>query len=652
MNVRDGSFDVVIVAAPRVSHWPTAGARLLSQNCSQMGLEVGMFGGDIVRVRGVIPLPATGGLVLAEDAQGRVHRIVARAVVKFAPVSEMPDPFPGWWSEGLLPLSTARTLLKGAPSEGMFSWSPATAILGTGNAALRFGSRLLESGVPEVYAVESHVEWGAKRFSGWEVERRRFEILGGRMIEAKPVSITQKAPLLWELRLEDTHGIRILEVTRVVSAGPFGPTQGIREHPPGSSLFQIDQTAHAIRLEDIEGWIFEEERARLLAGRLTKRLMLGLDEPGRESLEKFYKKARIRLRRYARHLAQPFTPGYQGKWIAPQDAKFIRSYVGVPQLLLGTKPLASIECFEEIACNACEKACPESAIDFSRKGKSLIESACTACGICVEVCPSAAIPILRVQEDRSLSKVTLPWRGSRSWAVGEQASLLNRRGETLASGRVTAVFSSETNGVQRVELDVPTHLVWEARGLRRPRTDGSTSDAEFLRASARTLEARIEVTLNGERRLLRDRISVGIALFESGRGRPEDALLCADGSCGLCQVQIDGVNKLACQTLTRPRMNLKLPQPESEKTPRGTEDLLCPCLGITRSQVVDKVRQAKLRSPEAAVSFTHVGSGKCHGQVCGEAFRRVLVEEGIPAQDWIDWRFPWSEWKIASGKTE
>src|SRR5687767_5665970 len=105
--VRDGSFDVVIVAGPRVDPWPSVGARAISSLCADMGLTVGMLGGDTLVARGVIPLPGTGGLVLAEDVQHRIHRIHARAVVKLSASSLMPDPFPGWRSQGLIPVQTA-----------------------------------------------------------------------------------------------------------------------------------------------------------------------------------------------------------------------------------------------------------------------------------------------------------------------------------------------------------------------------------------------------------------------------------------------------------------------------------------------------------------------------------------------------------------
>ena len=76
-SVRDGKFDVVIAAGPRVEIWPSAGVRALSVLCAEMGFTVGQFGGETLNVRGVIPLPGTGGIVLIEDIQKRIHRIHA-----------------------------------------------------------------------------------------------------------------------------------------------------------------------------------------------------------------------------------------------------------------------------------------------------------------------------------------------------------------------------------------------------------------------------------------------------------------------------------------------------------------------------------------------------------------------------------------------
>jgi ferredoxin len=646
--VRDGSFDVVVVAGPRVDPWPSSGVRALSSLCAEMGLEVGVIGGDGLTARGVLPLPGTGGLVFAQDAQNRIHRFHARAVVRITAHSQFPDPFPGWRSQGILPLATALRL----QSQAEVEWSPCTVVLGTGNRALRFASSLLESGVPEVYCVESWAQWGAKRFAGWEVERRRFEMGGGKLIEARPVSLTAKSALLWELRLEDAQGIRVIEVSRVIAGGPFRDSPGVREYPPGSFLFELEQTASASLSENVEGWILEEERGRWLAVKIIRALVTELG-PRREELERVLKRTRARLKRYDRHREQPFTPTYQGKWTSTADARAMRTFSGVPQAAQKFRPVASIECFEEIGCNLCQRVCPKLAIDLSRKkGLVLSELDCTACGDCLPACPSSATFLIHERENSPTSQITLTWRGAKPWKVGEFATLVNRRGDSLGSGRVSGV-QEVTSGAPRasqvVQVDVPQHLLWEARQLKRGRVAQQQSAEAFvseLKQTRANEEKKIEITLNGEKRLVRDRIPVTVALYEIGQGRPEDALFCSDGSCGLCQIDVDGAKKLACQTPVHKGMAIR---GDFKSDVENDASLLCPCMAVQRQEVIDRVEQGSLRSPESVISITHVGEGRCHGQLCMDSFRRLLLAEGLDASQWIDWRFPWSDWVLAPG---
>src|SRR6185437_976467 len=118
---RDGKFDVAVLSGPRVDIWPSVGVKALSLTCGDMGLSVGIFGGEDLAVRGVIPLPGTGGVALIEDAQHRLHRIYARAMIKVSRTLELPDPFPGWSSEAVLPLQTAQKL---RAHGGIAQWDP------------------------------------------------------------------------------------------------------------------------------------------------------------------------------------------------------------------------------------------------------------------------------------------------------------------------------------------------------------------------------------------------------------------------------------------------------------------------------------------------------------------------------------------------
>jgi hypothetical protein len=258
--------------------------------------------------------------------------------------------------------------------------------------------------------------------------------------------------------------------------------------------------------------------------------------------------------------------------------------------------------------------------------------------------------------EHGMSSLVLPWRAKRGWKTGESAVAVNRRGDSLGGIRVTEFPRGAPEPKtavplpsQLVQVDVPTHLLWEARLLRRRRS-AAVEDEAYLQAVERSRPAagKVHITLDGERRMVRGKVSVTVALFETGQSRPEDVLYCPDGSCGLCQATVDGVRKLACQERIHRGMAVRLRSPSASRSTVALqgESSLCPCLGITVEQVVERLRSGSLQSPEAVLSATHVGEGRCHGQLCMEAFRRALLSQGIDASQWADWRFPWSEWTL------
>lgn len=671
LTLRKGHLDVTVLAGPRVPIWPSVGVRTLSAFCTEMGLSVGLFGGPGLSVRGVLPLPGTGAVVITEDTQGRLHRIQVRAVVRVSPTREFPEPFLGWRSPGLIPLSSAQALRQ----SGEVSWGPVTAILGTGNRALQFGASLLETGAAEeVYCLESHAPWKGKNYNGWEVQKRHFEILGGKILEGQALSLEHKGALTWAFRIKDSLGVRVLEVARVVSAGPFEQIPAVREYPPGSLLFEMDQLAVATKEEDVQGWVSEEEWGRWLGAKIVKALVTDLGDK-REDFEKRYKRAKQRLKRYQTHQQEPFAPNYTGKWTHVEDLQKLKAFPGFPVNVQKFRQVAAIECVEEIPCNLCEKACPEMAIQIHRKGgkrsdkevppRFLVERDCTACGICLKACPSR-IPLLMQEEpEKSLSKMTFPWSAHTKCEVGDFVVLLNRRGEVLGNARivgfletgesaeVASIPSSEPAETKLVQIEVPTHLVWEVRGLK-PSAKTLREDREVVERQDRfDIEKRVEITLNGEKRLVRPGVSLAVSLFEIGKGRLEDVLLCPDGSCHLCTVMVDGISKLACQTEVHPSMVVKTDLEGSNPTEKDVaasqkEKTLCPCLGLTEANIMERLKSGRLQSPEAVLAVTHVGEGRCRGQLCHENFRRLLSRHEVEATQFIDWRFPWTHWTLKS----
>ncbi|MBN20988.1 MAG: hypothetical protein CL678_06830 [Bdellovibrionaceae bacterium] len=650
LSIWESEFDLVVVAGPRLQGWPSVGVRTLSSLSADVGLKVGLFGGQSLQPFGVIPLPGHGGVVIAKDTQNRLHRISGRAVVKVTQDLELPNPFLGWRSPGLIPLDTARRLLNESP----VVWAPSTVILGTGNKALRFGSELLEKGTPEVFAIQTYSLKNERQVCAWEVEKRRFEMLGGKIIYANPIRLAQKTSLLWELHIQDSIGNRIIETARVVSAGPFIYEKGIREYPPGALLFEFLHTAPNQKNEDVEGWNSEEERGRWLATKIIKSLVVDLGN-SRQELEKQQKKARSRLRLHSLYQEEPFLIHYDKKWVKTQDLSSIKEFEGVPQKKGNSRLLPVIECIEKISCRICEDVCPEDAILIQRipgrKNKPLSflkENQCVSCAKCLDVCPSNSISLMKM--DQPNGTLGFSFRGKEKIKINDRVQLGNRRGQNLATGRVTHI---ENEGFKYpvVHIEVPEHLLWEARGMKPSTPDDEIDDEKLMiEHFEKTASQKVEITFEGESRLVREGLSISKALFEIGYARTEDVFMCSDGSCGLCEVNVDGVKKKACQTTTRRGMVLKIREKKlSKENSQNNTAYLCPCLGITREEIIKRIENGNLQSPEAVQTAVHVGEGKCHGLICMGAFRRLLEESEIDTENWIDWRFPWFEWKLFPG---
>lgn len=634
VSLRDGKFDVLIVAGPRIRIWPSIGAQTIASLCAESGLLVGILGGEHIHVKGVIPQQGVGALVFAQDTQKRIHRLETRSVVKISARHEWPDPFEGWWSPGLIPLSTVHRLQE----YKSFAVPRSLVILGTGNRALRFGTEMLVAGCESVVCIETRADWSAKRIAGWEVERRRFERLGGRIVEAMPLSLKLIGGGLWRFEAQAAGQKLSFEVDWVITAGPFDSHRGVREYPPGAGLYELVQTSRQERNLDVEGWNLEMERGRLLGVKVIRSLLKNLGDR-RDEVEKQFKRARVRLRAAEKHLEDSFMPAYQGKWMVSSDALRIRTFEGVPKHSNPDKLKAVIECVEPISCKVCQEACPEKAIQIHRGKKTFLdEDACTGCGKCLMECPSQVPIMMKGKLDDSSIELVIPYHAKRSWSVGELVTLLNRRGEALGSGRVKGTHEIEGEEGRLpalVRIEVPSHLAWETRGIRPIKTGVEESQQFWNAVLVSELGEKVEIILGGEKRLTRERLPLSAALFESRMNRAADQLFCPDGSCGLCHVRVDGVKKLACDTKVRKGMNVILDRSPVEIDAQSSAKVVCPCEKTSCESVETG------GSAEALVGGSRIASGKCHGQICEGTFRRLLPDFD---EQFSNWSFPWVDW--------
>jgi ferredoxin/aerobic-type carbon monoxide dehydrogenase small subunit (CoxS/CutS family) len=635
VKVRDSTIDVAILAGPRLKQWPTQGLRVLSRHCADAGLRVGWYGGPGLQVRGVLPAEGSGGVVMLEDAQKRLHRIQAKSIVKIVPHVEFPLPFQGWYSPGLIPEATARKLL----AQGSLNWQPVVVILGSGNRALKLGSELIQKRVANrVVCVESVFEVP----QGWEVERRKFEVLGGKIIFGKPNRLVQKSPFLWELKIQDAQGLRVIDTARVISVGPFDEDHGFREYPAGSFLVEWENTEAQLVSQDVEQVLLDEHRATVLAGRIIKGIGAGnVDAKTAEFRSQFDRQlwaSKQKLKELESTRDRRFQWKYDGKWLDAQSKTLLAEFSGTPKNLEPSKIMASIECVESIGCRVCEKACPANAIKIERDAQGvatqfLIEDACTGCGFCLQACPSQVPVMIERSTSESFTTLILPYRETPILKKGDRVGLLNRRGELLANSRVLDQFLD--GEVPLFKIEVPSHLEWETRGVVSlvPRNEYERTDDIYEEKGAR-----VEVQIQGDVRRVREGQLISVALFENGMARPNDVLVCEDGSCGLCQVEVDGIRKLACESTIHQGMSIRFTREHEQSSE------LCPCNGVTLEELESKCEFTNPDTMEALAQVTDVGQGKCHGLLCKKSCMRVAENAGVETERYVDWAFPWADW--------
>jgi ferredoxin len=633
LGMRNGSIDVAVVSGARLMEFPTRGVRVLSQWCADAGLSVGWYGGGDLKPIGVLPSAGSGGVLIIEDSQRRIHRIKARSIVRVGQRQDFPDPFQGWFSPGLLPEATARKLVEDA---SVF-WGPLVVILGTGNRALRLGSQLLKSGTaPRVICLQ--IVEGRPLVEGWEVERLRFERYGGRISRGTPLELAleSQSRVLWSLKIRDDSGTRILSCSRVIACGPFEEDVGFQEYPAGSLLVDWKNTEVTDLTDDVETSLLDQARATVLAHRIIRTLTSGISVAVKAALDRAVWKSKQALKELEELELRKLTFEFKGKWLKPEHQALVDEFPGYPKVTL-EKVLPAIDCLEPIACRVCEKQCPVQAIDIDRSlttPKFLIEESCTGCGICVTACPSEAITMIDNQLPKAVFLI-FPWYLRRTPEPGVRVHLLNRKGDILGQARIADIFLDGEPPLIRVE--VPEHLMLDAKGVRLV-TAGDptkeTADALYQEAGLR-----VEITIQDQERRVRDGQLLSLAMIEIGHGRPNDILVCEDGSCGLCTVDVDGQKKFACQTKVRQGMNVHFIREDAQ----GSS--LCPCEGISVEDFDQSIAIHGGHGTDAALQFTAAMKGRCHGALCASAcLRRVKMHE--EDQRYADWSFPSFDWQV------
>jgi len=144
--------------------------------------------------------------------------------------------------------------------------------------------------------------------------------------------------------------------------------------------------------------------------------------------------------------------------ITPSDERFEKG------------PAAIVECFQEIPCNPCVKACKRGAITMPGDINgipSVDASLCNGCGLCISFCPGLAIFIVDKTYSEDFALVKLPYEYVPVPQVGQHVTGLSRAGEELGSFEVIkATSGGKKNKTYTITLVVQKDLAMEVRDIR------------------------------------------------------------------------------------------------------------------------------------------------------------------------------------------
>ncbi len=147
------------------------------------------------------------------------------------------------------------------------------------------------------------------------------------------------------------------------------------------------------------------------------------------------------------------------------------------------RPVALVDCRQEIPCNPCEEACRKGAI---RVGEDLCSAPvydpgrCDGCGRCVALCPGMAIFLLDRRGGDGQAEVTVPWEMCGEIVEGERIWAVDGKGKVLTEGKVVKIkWMGGRWPTRLVTIRIPEERALKVRGVRfRENSVGSSEEVD------------------------------------------------------------------------------------------------------------------------------------------------------------------------------
>jgi len=133
-------------------------------------------------------------------------------------------------------------------------------------------------------------------------------------------------------------------------------------------------------------------------------------------------------------------------------------------------PVAIVECFQEIPCNPCVKACKRGAITMPRDINDLPVvdfDRCNGCSLCISMCPGLAIFVIDKTYSEKLALVKLPFEYVPVPQAGQFVAVHDRAGDELGCYEVVRVTpGGKMNMTYTISVAVPQELAMAVRDIR------------------------------------------------------------------------------------------------------------------------------------------------------------------------------------------
>lgn len=441
----------------------------------------------------------SSGFELGFVRDGRTGVLRARKVVLATGANERAVAFPGWTLPGVLTAGAAQTLVN------IHRVLPGRRVLmvGSGNVGLIVSHQLLQAGAEVVALVEARMQVNGYEVHAAKVRRAGVRILTGHtVVRAEGRERVERAVIA---RVDDHwHPIpgseQILPVDVICLAVGLSPAIELARLAGCVCQYQADLGGwvplHDENMETTVPGLYvagdaagvEEASVALEEGRLAGvaaayalgKLPKGEAEQRRDEVRRrlgmlrqgSFGWARARAKAaLGRHQPEDgiATCGGSGQNVCSGEQA--ENSPGVPPAdAMARGPVAVIECFQDIPCNACEAACPTGAIRIGEPISNvprLLAERCQGCGSCIPACPGQACFVINMAFSEDEANVMLPYEYLPVPQVGEEVIGINRMGEPVCRARVLRVLAApKFNRTAVIQVAVPKAYAADVRMIK------------------------------------------------------------------------------------------------------------------------------------------------------------------------------------------